>query len=430
MDVRNALESQAATTWTVEMHTAGEPTRIIISGYPVLKGATLLEKRRYASERPEIDGIRKRFAIDPTRLLPTNKDTRVPTIQNHRLMLEPRGHAGMYGAILVPKTELTLSGEADIGVLFCHNEGYSTMCGHATIALGRFLVDTRDLEIFPHRESLRVETRDDQARTSVTVLRLHAPCGVVKVYVPTTPDGKSDATKPVRFHSVPSFASSPSSEHGHGLVVDIPPGSAWPKLLSRDSLRVNIDIAYGGAFYALVSTSELGFGTTGLRGSDTDFREIAEAARILRIVLNKDPKARESFVHPDEPDLGFLYGITIIDDRVAGAGTDGKKKQTWVCFFADEQIDRSPTGSCVSAHVPLAVDQGKLQMGEWCSYESFLSAQFPGNAFRGRAVQKTGKAYVVEIEGFAHYTGVSTFTCPQEDIDVIGEGFEVKLPIV
>ncbi|KIK62925.1 hypothetical protein GYMLUDRAFT_163351 [Collybiopsis luxurians FD-317 M1] len=396
MDICKFLESQPSAIRSIEMHTAGEPTRIIISGYPTLEGATLLEKRRYASERPQIDGVRK------------------------RLMLEPRGHAGMYGAILVQETELTLSGEADIGVLFCHNEGYSTMCGHATIALGRFLVDTHDTEVFPRRQSLRLEK---DSHETLTVLRLHAPCGTVKVYVPTTPQGTSDATKPVRFQSVPSFVSSPKP----GITVDLSSEIAWPKLLGsrrngNDSLSITVDIAYGGAFYALVSATELGF-TTGLRGSDRDLKEIAEAARILRIVLNKNPKARESFTHPEEQDLGFLYGVTVID-------TDADEKhKTWVCFFADEQIDRSPTGSCVSAHVPLAVDQGRLLMGEWCSYDSFLSVQHPGNAFRGRAIEKIENTYVVEVEGFAHYTGTSTFSYPQEQVDTMGRGFELRLSV-
>ncbi len=91
---------------TVEMHTGGEPTRIIVDGWPAFAGRTLLDKRREAKER--FDHLRR------------------------GLMLEPRGHDGMYGALLVEPDHP----EADLAVLFMHNEGYSTMCGHATIALG------------------------------------------------------------------------------------------------------------------------------------------------------------------------------------------------------------------------------------------------------------------------------------------------------
>jgi len=189
-----------------------------------------------------------------------------------------------------------------------------------------------------------------------------------------------------------------------------------------------MEVAYGGAFYALVNSAELGF--TGLRGSDLDYKELAEAARIIRILLNNNPQARQSFRHPHEPDLGFLYGVTVVDSAMPSIGlSQDEKSETGICFFADEQIDRSPTGSCVSARVPLAVDRGRLSMGEWCSYESFLSVQFPGNAFRGRAVERTEKGYIVEIEGFAYYTGAATFTPPQKGIDAMGEGFELKLPV-
>ncbi|KAJ3881071.1 proline racemase [Lentinula edodes] len=356
---------------TVELHTSGEPTRIIFSGFPELEGETLLAKRRYASENLATDAVRK------------------------WLMLEPRGHEGMYGAILVQDTELTLSGEADIGVLFCHNEGYSTMCGHATIALGRFLVDTHDSEVFPRRSLLQVQ-KDDDGQT-FTVLRLHAPCGVVTVNVPTTLEDKSDATKPVRFQSVTCFVSSPKQ----GVTVEVPLEMAWPKLIKQNKRQIRMDISYGGAFYALVSSAELGFAS--LRGS---------------------------FVHPNEPDIGFLYGITVIDSSILrnGASDQDEKTVTWICFFADEQIDRSPTGSCVSAHVPLAVDQTQLRIGEWCTYQSFMSVQFSGNAFRGRAVEQTETGYVVEIEGFAHYTGTANFIPPQKMMDAIGSGFALKLP--
>ena len=84
---------------TVEMHTAGEPVRIVTGGWPTPEGRTILDKRRHAKEQQ--DHLRQ------------------------LLMAEPRGHADMYGALLVPPD----APQADLAVLFMHNEGWSTMCG-------------------------------------------------------------------------------------------------------------------------------------------------------------------------------------------------------------------------------------------------------------------------------------------------------------
>lgn len=153
---------------TVDMHTTGEPTRIVYAGYPVF-GETLLEQRAEAKSR-----------------------------YNHvwkSLMLEPRGHRDMHGAILRQDTELTATGEAHIGVLFITNEGYSTMCGHATIALGQYLVDLHDASIFLRRDEL-----DFDSISHTVELRLHAPCGLVKVTIPTNSDGsRADSSRPVAF---------------------------------------------------------------------------------------------------------------------------------------------------------------------------------------------------------------------------------------
>ena len=104
-------ESGKLSIETIEMHTGGEPLRIITSGYPEISGKTILEKRRYL--KSHLDHFRQ------------------------FLMFEPRGHFDQYGALLVRPDHP----EAHIAVIFMHNEGYSTMCGHAIVALGRFAVD-------------------------------------------------------------------------------------------------------------------------------------------------------------------------------------------------------------------------------------------------------------------------------------------------
>ncbi|KAJ3829689.1 hypothetical protein F5880DRAFT_1470130 [Lentinula raphanica] len=430
-----ALANQQTVIRAVDMHTSGEPTRIIISGFPDLKGSTLLDKRRYASENPEVDRVRK------------------------WLMLEPRGHPGMYGAILVKETELTRSGEADIGVLFCHNEGYSTMCGHATIALGRFLIDTWDLDVFPQRPFLQ---------QNVTIIRLHVPCGVVTVSVPT-PNRNTEPglSKPVRFKSVPCFvpstpSSSSSAQLPHTITVTVPRELAWPRLIAKHRshihdtegpIQIHLNISYGGAFYALVSSSELGFPSLRVRSTSEDsstssssspnsvLKELEESAQILRVLLEQDPNARKAFSSDRvDPDVRFLYGVTIIDSSESAVEEKPRQDEGKSSSYESEEIDRSPTGSCVSAHVPLAIQQHKFRMGEWCTYESFLSVQFPGNGFRGRAVERVPRwggriegsveeyEYIIEVEGYAYYTGSANFVVPEGWRDTMGGGFEVKLP--
>lgn len=141
----------------VDMHTGGEPLRVILSGYPEVKGDSVLSKRRYVREH--LDHLRR------------------------ALMYEPRGHYDMYGALIVD-SELP---EADLGVLFMHNEGYSTMCGHAVIALGRFAVDYKLVK---------------EPKSPETQVNIHCPCGLVKAFV----EYSGGKTGGVRFLSVPAFA--------------------------------------------------------------------------------------------------------------------------------------------------------------------------------------------------------------------------------
>ncbi|MDQ3167716.1 MAG: proline racemase family protein, partial [Chloroflexota bacterium] len=115
---------------TIDAHAAGEPLRIITSGLPVPRGDTVLDRRRWFEEHHD----------DLRRLL----------------LFEPRGHADMYGAILTPP----VTAEADYGVLFLTNEGYSTMCGHGIIALTTALLETGDLQM---REPETVVTYDAPA---------------------------------------------------------------------------------------------------------------------------------------------------------------------------------------------------------------------------------------------------------------------------
>ena len=366
------------------MHTTGEPTRIIYQGYPQLSG-TLLEQRTEAQNAH--DYVRR------------------------KLMLEPRGHSDMYGAILRPDTEHTRDGTAHMGVLFLTNEGYSTMCGHATIALSRFLVDTHDLKVFPRRD----EVRFDHAANSVS-LSLHAPCGIVDVTIPTSADGsRSDPSRPVSHISVPSFAT------GVQIKIDIPEQFRWLELNGRES--VTADFSYGGAFYCLISTKELGF-DGGLR-KNVELSAMNLATKKLKAAINANPSLKYLFTHPDHQDLGFLYSVIVTDASGGVRLQDSYQTELGLCFFAAQQIDRSPTGSGVAARVALAFAKDRSTRNIVTTYHSLVSEYLQGRGgFIGRLHEEIGEHNSLPIvrarvEGFASYTGTSTFYV--EETDPLGD---------
>ncbi|SKA10495.1 proline racemase [Enhydrobacter aerosaccus] len=325
---------------TVEMHTGGEPTRIIVDGWPRFEARTLLDKRREARER--FDGLRR------------------------GLMLEPRGHDGMYGALLVEPDHP----EADLAVLFMHNEGYSTMCGHATIALARWAV-----------ESGRVKRQAGE-----TIVRLQCPCGLVVARVAA--DGF------VRFESVPSFV------HARERIA---PTRTWGP--------VSVDIAYGGAFYAFLPADSIG-----LDLQQTPMRTLVDAGEEIA-----DAVARSIPVdHPEQPELGFLYGTILTDGRDGSNGIASRN----VCIFAGRQIDRSPTGSGVSARMALQWARRQAKRGEERLFESCTGACFTGRVL-GEVPVGVCKAVVVEVGGRAHFIGESRFRFDAED--PLREGFSLGL---
>src|SRR5262245_17324686 len=286
----------------IDMHTGGEPVRIITGGYPPLPKGTILEKRAYV--RVNLDHLRK------------------------ILMFEPRGHYDMYGVLLV---EPDLPG-ADLAVLFMHNEGYSTMCGHAVIALGRYAIDQGLVN----------------ARELLTEVNIECPCGMVTASVEVK-DGK---TGRVSFESVPSllFAQDRSvALPGSGTIV--------------------FDIAYGGAFYALADCRQFGlkFG----RDRARDFVDAASA-------LTEKLKTEFPLSHPDHDDLAFLYGSILTD------GKDGFSDEPTqnVCVFADAQVDRSPTGSGVTARLAAMHAKGQIEIGQTRTFESIVGSRFTGSVVR------------------------------------------------
>jgi trans-L-3-hydroxyproline dehydratase len=324
---------------TTEMHTGGEPVRIVTAGYPDIPGASILDKRRHACEH--LDHLR-RF-----------------------LLFEPRGHADMYGVLPVEPDHP----EADLAVLFMHNEGYSTMCGHAVIALARWAVDTG-----------RVPRRAPETHVAI-----QCPCGLVRARL------RADGT--AGFESVPAFA----------FALDVPvdvPGRG----------RITVDVGYGGAFYALVPAACLGLDVRRSR-----VRDLVDAAALITEATRAHVRLR----HPDGADLAFLYG-TILTDGTDGTGESPSAN---ICVFAEREVDRSPTGSGVTARLAVAHARGHVAVGEERRFASVTGAVFTGRVARA-ARAGDHAAVVVDVGGRAHYTGTARFTF--EPGDALGKGFLLR----
>ena len=328
---------------TVEMHTGGEPVRIILEGYPAIPGDTILEKRRFAREN--LDHLRK------------------------FLMFEPRGHYDMYGVIPVTPSHP----EADMAVLFIHNEGYSTMCGHATIALGRFALDQGIVE----------------AKEPFTDVNIECPCGLVRVRVEVS-DGQPGN---VSFLSVPAFA----------FAID-------HSIELEDFGPVRCDIGYGGAFYALADAAQFGLD---IRSSKT--RDLSDAATALSLVV----KQQIELHHPDDPDLAFLYGTILTDGRDAFADNPTAN----VCVFADAQVDRSPTGSGVTARLAVQHAKGLIALNQTRSFESVTGAIFQGTVAE-ETICGDFPAIRAKVAGRSFYSGSCHFVHEPEDF--VGAGFLLR----
>lgn len=318
---------------TDDMHTGGEPVRIVTAGWPEVEGATILEKRGFARARH--DHLRK------------------------LLIYEPRGHYDMYGALLVPPA---LPG-ADLAVLFMHNEGWSTMCGHATIALGRYAVE----------KGLVAVTEP------VTRFGLECPCGLVRVAV----DVEAGKAGRVSFESVPAFVS----------ALDV-------SLELRGHGRIACDVAFGGAFYAIADAAQFG-----LDLGKSRLRDVVDAATALTAAVGDTHHLH----HPDDDDLAFLYGSILTD------GGDGSARPTRnICVFAAAEVDRSPTGSGVTARMAVLHARGHVALGEPRRFESVTGAIFDASvASETRCGDRN--AVTVNVAGRAYWSGQSRFIVEEDD---------------
>ncbi|MBV9797696.1 MAG: proline racemase family protein [Solirubrobacterales bacterium] len=317
-----------------DYHTAGEPFRIVAEGVLDIAGATVPERREHAMRSEHVDRVRR------------------------MLCHEPRGHADMYGGFLVPPDD----DGADFGVLFWHKDGYSTACGHGTMALGVWAV-----------ESGRVPARAE-GDVEVTI---DVPSGRVVASVRC----RAGAVQGVAFRNVPAFVVA------RGVTA----------------AGVEVDVAYGGAIYAFAPAERWG-----LRVVPGDLADLIAVGRKVKQELEGTAVSR----HPNDDRLSGIYGTVLYEEL-------GPLHQRTVTIFADGEVDRSPTGSATSARTALLAADGLLTEGN-----SWRADSIVGTIFHARAIGQEAGGLLTEVEGTAFRTGEHRFFLDPRD--PLGTGFVVR----
>jgi trans-L-3-hydroxyproline dehydratase len=331
---------------TIDMHTGGEPLRVILSGFPQLEGNSVLEYRQYCKDH--YDHFRK------------------------WLMFEPRGHADMYGCLLVPPNDA----EGDFGIMFLHNEGYSTMCGHAIIAISKLVYQLGWVE----------------RQEGENVLKIDAPCGRITSFV----DIKNDQVQNVKFHCVPSF------------VVEL------DAKVDVDGLgAVTYDLAYGGAFYAYVDIYKND--QLDMQLNSSSYRSLITTGMAIK---NAVIRQNQSILHPFETDLSFLYGTIFI-----GPPNRESNSSRNVCIFAEGEVDRCPTGSGVSGRIAIHRKRGEIDYGQTMKIESITDSVFTGTIV-DEVEYGFYDAVIPEVSGTAYITGQHSFIMDPDD--PLQEGFFLR----
>jgi trans-L-3-hydroxyproline dehydratase len=274
----------------------------------------------------------------------------------------------MYGCLVTP----AISPEADIGVLFMHNEGYSTMCGHGIIGIAKVALDTGLLPI----------------TTPETTIKIDTPAGLVTAHAQI----EKGQVASVRFHNVPSFVLA------RDQVVEVP-GLG----------EIRYDLAFGGAFYAFVQAKDADVTCT-----PEDFRPLVEKG----IAIKRAIMASRSIPHPFEPDLSFLYGTIFI-----GAPQSSGAHSRNVCIFAEGEVDRCPTGTGVSARLAIHHARGEIDAGQPMVVESIIGSRFAGRIV-GTTTFGPHPAIIPEVEGTAHITGRHEFLF--DPADPMRDGFILR----
>jgi proline racemase/trans-L-3-hydroxyproline dehydratase len=318
--------------WTIDSHTMGEATRIIVSGFPALSGDTMMERKQFLESR--FDHFRT------------------------ALMLEPRGHNNMFGALLTEPIDPT----ADIGVIFMDSGGYLNMCGHGSIGAAMVAVETRIVPVVEPLTSVLIETPAGIIRTEVTV--------------------ENGRVKDVSIYNVPSFL------YKEALYIHVPEYGDIP-----------FDIAFGGSFFALVDSEKIGLP---IRVESID--QFVELGMKLLRAINRDIPVQHPTLPINSVDLVEFFGPSGIPGAL----------QKNIVVFGDGQFDRSPCGTGTSAKIAELYAKGELALDK-----EIINESITGMTFRGAAVQETEicgiSGIVPRVTGQAYITGYNHWLLDRND---------------
>ena len=337
---------------TIDAHTAGEPLRLIVDGWPAPKGRTILEKRAWAKERQ--DHLRR------------------------ALMFEPRGHLDMYGALLTEPERP----DSHAGVLFMHNEGFSTMCGHGIIAVVTIAFERELIAPAGGGSSIVLDAPAGQIRATALI----EEAGPLEAGA----SAPAKRVKEVSFQNVPSFV----------LASGVP--------VKVGARTMPVDVAFGGAFYAVVDSEAAGVPV--LPDRLTELRQVGMA-------IKHAVEAQLTVVHPTEPGLRGIYGTIF----TGPPSTDAAHLRN-VTIFAEGEVDRSPCGTGTCAVLAVLDAMGIIQPGDPFIHESIIGTTFSAKVTERTAVGDL-PAIVPELTGSAWITGEHTFIV--NDTDPLRNGFRL-----
>ncbi|EEM16706.1 Proline racemase [Bacillus pseudomycoides DSM 12442] len=286
------------------------------------------------------------------------------------LMNEPRGHDVMSGALLTDPCHP----EADIGVIYIETGGYLPMCGHDTIGVCTALVESGLIPVYE----------------PITSLKLDTPAGLVEVDI-SVQDGKA---KEVSFCNIPAFLLKSISVHVEGIG------------------NVDVDIAYGGNFYAIIDGEALGLELVPENAST-----IIDKAIQIRNTINE----KFEVIHPQ---YSFIKGVTHIEFYTDPTHETAHVKNTVV--VPPGGIDRSPCGTGTSAKLAVLYANKKIAMQEEFVHESIVGSLFKGSVIDTTYVENI-EAVVTKITGSAWLMGMHRFFYNEED--PLKEGFLLIPPM-
>ncbi len=328
---------QFSTISTTDYHTGGEPFRIVSDPPLPITGATVAERRARAIEDSDVQDLR---AV---------------------LCCEPRGHADMYGGFIVPPDDEG----ADFGVLFWHKDGFSTACGHGTIALGVWAVETGRVAC-PETGSVDVVIDVPSGRVAARVQR------------------ENSRVVAVDFVNVPSWV----------IATDVP--------VTTSRGNVSVTVAYGGAIYATLPAAQLD-----LSVEPAQLAELIALGREIKWALNDSEHA----IHPTDARLSGIYGTIWFEDLGSGPGGVHQRNVT---IFADGEVDRSPCGAGTCARLAVLAADGRLPAGTVLRHDSIVGSTFVGTVVDTAEVHGR-PAVLPQVTGMAYRTGEHLFSIDPHD---------------